>query len=356
MKFLIAFFLILVAIFPSQAFEKDTLLVGYHVSPPFVMESNQGISGPSVWLWNKIAEENDIVFKYKKMELEQVLEGLSKNEIDLSLSPLTITSERTKTINFSSPYYIAHTSLMQKSQSALNQGLQFIGSIFNLNFLKAVGALALILFIFGALVWLFERKKNKDEFGDDYKGFWDGFWWAAVTMTTVGYGDKSPQTIGGRVIGLIWMFTAIIIISGFTAGIASSLTVNRMGSANNSIEDFKKEKIGTIKNSGTSHWLQYNFYSNRMEYDQMSNMLNALDNGEILAIAYDRPLLYKLIEDDSLSEKYTLLDTKYNPQFYAFGMSKTLDNGLKDQINISLLENTESIDYKVMLSENNLSN
>ena len=38
------------------------------------------------------------------------------------------------------------------------------------------------------------------------------FWWAAVTMTTVGYGDKTPVTTGGRIVGLVWMFTSVIVI------------------------------------------------------------------------------------------------------------------------------------------------
>ncbi|MGO2102628.1 MAG: ion channel [Psychroflexus halocasei] len=44
-------------------------------------------------------------------------------------------------------------------------------------------------------------------------------------MTTVGYGDKSPLSLGGRIVGLIWMFMAVIILSSLTAGIASALTV-----------------------------------------------------------------------------------------------------------------------------------
>jgi voltage-gated potassium channel len=38
---------------------------------------------------------------------------------------------------------------------------------------------------------------------------WDGIWWAATTMTTVGYGDITPQTDTGRILGLVVMVVGI---------------------------------------------------------------------------------------------------------------------------------------------------
>lgn len=49
----------------------------------------------------------------------------------------------------------------------------------------------------------------------------DALWWAIVTMTTVGYGDVSPTTEGGRVIAVFLMFTGIGLIGSFTANLAN---------------------------------------------------------------------------------------------------------------------------------------
>ncbi len=172
-------------------------------------------------------------------------------------------------------------------------------------------------------------------------------------MTTVGYGDKSPKTVGGRVISLIWMFTAVIIISGFTASIASSLTVKNISSSHDKIADYKNKNLGTIEGTATNEWLKNNFFTKKKVFETIEEALNALDKKEIDAIAYSRSSLQSVIKNDTLS-KYQLIDIKYNPQFYAFGLTKNLPDTLVKSINFSMLTNIEKMDWKVQLSENGL--
>jgi len=52
-------------------------------------------------------------------------------------------------------------------------------------------------------------------------GIVDTFWWALVTITTVGYGDVVPHSVLGRIVGLILMLSGVVLVSLFTATIAS---------------------------------------------------------------------------------------------------------------------------------------
>ena len=44
----------------------------------------------------------------------------------------------------------------------------------------------------------------------------DALWWGLVTITTVGYGDQYPVTVGGRLIGAILLFAGIALFSVLT--------------------------------------------------------------------------------------------------------------------------------------------
>lgn len=49
----------------------------------------------------------------------------------------------------------------------------------------------------------------------------DAIWWAYVTITTVGYGDKFPATTEGRIIAALLMAGGMALVGTFTAFLAS---------------------------------------------------------------------------------------------------------------------------------------
>jgi ABC-type amino acid transport substrate-binding protein len=334
----------------SSTYE-DTLLIGYYESPPFVINPVGSTPvGVSSWLWERIDRELGIPYTLIRMPLDSMLQSLATGRIDMSLNPLTITSERMERFDFSQPFYISNASLLTNRQSPWARARQFLASFFSLSFFQAIGALFVVIFIFGFLAWIFERRANPEEFPQGWKGIWSGVWWSAVTMTTVGYGDKSPRSTGGRIIALVWMFTAIIIISGFTASIASSLTVNQLGANRSQITAFKDVPLATVSASATEEWLRKHFFNEIRTYPDLDACQEALANGEVKAVAYDQPLLQYLARRDTLDE-VEVLPLTFNRQLYAFGLSDSLSYNIREEISVDLLRITESTDWDVLLNE-----
>jgi voltage-gated potassium channel len=57
--------------------------------------------------------------------------------------------------------------------------------------------------------------------GSNIESFPQALWWAVVTVTTVGYGDKFPVTTGGRIVASVLMLVGIGLIGTLTATVAS---------------------------------------------------------------------------------------------------------------------------------------
>ncbi len=74
----------------------------------------------------------------------------------------------------------------------------------------------LMLFTGSILLYLLEKGKN-----DNIDSFGDALWWGIVTLATVGYGDISPITLAGRIVGAFVILFGIGFIGLFTASIAS---------------------------------------------------------------------------------------------------------------------------------------
>ena len=72
---------------------------------------------------------------------------------------------------------------------------------------------------------------------NDFKSFWDGVWWAVVTVTTVGYGDIYPSTVVGRIIGIVLMLVGIGFLAVLTATIASRFVKEARSAETTAITD-----------------------------------------------------------------------------------------------------------------------
>lgn len=349
-EFIVVSLLFICSLAFGQTSEEKELRIGMRSSPPFIIMDQDSYSGLSVELWEKIAAEKDYSFTYVPYDdLGDLLEAIEKNEVDLSINPLTVTSERLTKFSFTQPYFISGMAIAVRAKMH-NNILLVLRNLISAEFLTAVFLLFMVIFIFGFIVWLIERGKNPGQFEKGWKGLGHGLWWSAVTMTTVGYGDKSPATAWGRIVSVIWMFTAVIIISSFTASISASLTYNQITLNVRGLSDLHNVAVGTVRNSSTSEFLSESGIKHR-NYETLGEAMNALESERITAVVYDEPLLSYLIHTRELKDQIELITSGANSIYFGFASK---DLRFIEEINPELIEIIEGNEWRQMLENYNL--
>jgi len=301
-------------------------------APPFAMldEDNQW-HGLSITLWNSLAEQLDIDFRYEEASLDEMIQGVVDGRYDASIAAITITHEREKVIDFSHPYYTTGYGIATARDTS--NWWSIFSQLFSIAFLKVIGLLTLLLTLVGLCFWVVERRHNQDEFRPGIKGIGDGFWFSAVTMTTTGYGDMAPRSWKGRLIGLVWMFTALIITSTFTGMIASSLTADRLERVVNGPSDLVGITTGSIANTSSDEWLRDQGLE-FLPYLNVHDGLEAISTGAVNSFVYDRPILRYLIEQ-SYSETVELVPGTFGREDY--GIALPAKSTLREPLNRALL-------------------
>lgn len=157
--------------------------------------------------------------------------------------------------------------------------------------LKVLVVIFMVMTIGAVVVFFFEREQNAEHFDTIFQAAW----WALVTMTTVGYGDKIPMTIGGRLIGAVIMFSGVALVSIFTATISSIYVARKIR------EDKGLEQIDFENHIVLCGW-----------YDHSESLLESLmklSDEKVLNIV----LVNELAEDEinTILSKYKGVEIKY---------------------------------------------
>lgn len=322
----------------SLSAQSDTLHVGLAGSEPFVFISNADEKGIAVDIWEALANKKNWGYRYVYYEnVEAALSSLHKKNLDVVIGPISITADRIEKSRFSQPFY--NTSLAIVSRVDTLNLWDRIKPLFSMKLLMAILLFLIILAIVGTLLWLAERRRSPDQFPvDPLSGIGDGMWLAIVTMTTVGYGDKAPTTLLGRIIAGSWMVISIIFATSMVAGIASVLTLSSLDSSTvSNIEQLAGRKAATISNSPSENFLR----ENRVKIIGVNSLDEAiikLKNKEVNAVIYDRPqLLYYLNKNQD--ENLYIAKAAYYKQGYGFAFP--LQTTLVYDVNRVLLELAE---------------
>lgn len=324
MRFL---FLFITLCFANMALA-ETLTVGISPNAPFTYKDHNGKwTGLSVVMWEEFADRYDHEFIYKEMDgTTHALKETQSGEVDLAIGPISITSERSKFINFSMPYHTTGLGIAVKKEP-----VTILDTVSK--FSKQIGYLLLFIFTGGIIVFLVERKDN-----DLLDTIEEGLWYSIVTATTTGYGDLVPKTKLGRLVGAVWMFASALYFPMLVAGISTSMTLEeyrKIEVTSSNIQDFN---IGSVQSTTSAEYFNNKGIDHR-QFTSSEHLLDALELGKIDVAVFDRPVL----QHESKRRKDLLvlpntLDTQYYGVVFpkkSLDISEQLDYFIPSFINSS---------------------
>ncbi|KAM9310945.1 glutamate receptor 1 isoform 3-T3 [Gastrophryne carolinensis] len=270
--------------------QNRTYIVTTILEAPYVMykknadefEGNDKFEGYCVELAQEIAKH--VGFKYK---LELVKDGkygardsdmkawngmvgeLVYGRADLAVAPLTITLVREEVIDFSKPFMSLGISIMikkpQKSKPGVFSFLDPLAYEIWMCIVFAYIGVSVVLFLvsrFSPYEWHQEEfEEGKEPPTTDHTnefGIFNSLWFSLGAFMQQGC-DISPRSLSGRIVGGVWWFFTLIIISSYTANLAAFLTVERMVSPIESADDLAKQTeiaYGTLDSGSTKEFFK----------------------------------------------------------------------------------------------------
>lgn len=314
------------------------------ISPPFVTYEDNRFDGFAIDVWEEVAQRVGADFDISAVNSSiKLVDEVVRGEAAVGVAATGITNRREQRVDFTYPFIESGLQIMvADDDDGLFGGT--VGAIVRRVFSREM--LTIVLLLLGALtiaahvVWLTERGKNPD-FPARYRdGIWEAFWWAAVTATTVGYGDRTPKGRVGRVVGLFWMFSGLFLIAYVTAGIASALTLEEIESSIGSIDDLRSHDVAVP--AGSEAEAQMGRLGIAVDrYPSAEDAYDALRRGEIDAVVHDASILQHQVTVDG--GDLHLVGAPFHPQQYGFVLPA--DDPLVERLNRALLDVVESGDY-----------
>lgn len=253
--------------------------VGVYQVAPYGGQDGGGLFvGASVDLWRRVAEH--LNWKYQLIPVAQmsdVLSGLENGAYDVAIGAITITPERLARVDFSYPTHRSGVAaVFAKRRGAALAFYDYGEAVGELGML--ILAILVLLGVIGVLMWWFERphlsRTGKQESESAVTSWHDGIYWAVVTMTTVGYGDKTPKSHLGRTLAVLWMVGSLVLVSLLTTNLVARMTASRVESAAAiRTSDLAGRRLAAVAGSSGAEYLD----AEHLAYQKFADLADALD-------------------------------------------------------------------------------
>jgi len=335
MRIPICLLAVLLALCCAAQAQTHKLRVGIFEKPPFAMKDASGTwGGLGVTVWEDISANLSLPFEYVEVTPEEAISETAAGRLDLVVGEIAVSPGRAKLVKFSQPYAVFPAAVALRKDRHFPHWLDFLNDVLQHGVLSILVAMLVGMLVFSLVLWLVERRVNEDHFGGHpIRGVGSALWFAAVTMTTVGYGDKTPKTTAGRVVVFFWMFIGVVAISVFTGTVASSIAVARIDTTISGLNSLARYRNGVAEGSITQNLLSETGIRARV-YPTTADGLRALLSREITAFDGGEATLRYIVHQE-FADQVTAQMIPNTHISYAFAMRPGLP--LRDAIDVALI-------------------
>ncbi|MGR5068267.1 MULTISPECIES: transporter substrate-binding domain-containing protein [Vibrio] len=340
--------LFLLSLFSSVSLASP-IKVGTYPCPPFVLASSDTqLSGLSIELWERIAKSMEVEFSFEILQLDELLHAIENKQVDIGVSCISITPERELFADFSHSFYETHLAIAVKKQSYLHT----LQSIFlNPALWLIIGAIVITAGVVGAFFYLLEKGKNEKLYSMKSRvGRWiESFILGLLFITRGPFNYFEFKSLTGRIVTVLIGVFSMLFIASITAVLASKLTLSQGYSQIKGINDLANVQVGA-KDATTSSLLLTSFGIRHKRYDDMPELLQALERGEVEAIVGDDVILKYMIGNGRVSGQFEKLEVlPYQLEKQNYGFIITENNQHEEEINRALLQIRESREWRKTL-------
>ncbi|XP_016071989.1 PREDICTED: glutamate receptor ionotropic, kainate 1 isoform X1 [Miniopterus natalensis] len=291
-------------------------------------------------------------------EWNGMVKELIDHRADLAVAPLTITYVRETVIDFSKPFMTLGISILYRKPNGTNPGVfSFLNPLSPdiwMYVLLACLGVSCVLFViarFTPYEWYNPHPCNPDsDVVENNFTLLNSFWFGVGALMQQG-SELMPRALSTRIVGGIWWFFTLIIISSYTANLAAFLTVERMESPIDSADDLAKQtkiEYGAVRDGSTMSFFKKSKISTYEKmWAFMSSRQQALvrnsDEGIQRVLTTDYALLmestsieYVMQRNCNLTQIGGLIDSK------GYGVGTPIGSPYRDKITIAILQLQEA--------------
>lgn len=323
----------------ATPYDRDNpLIVGTKFSPPFVMGAVRKPDGVSIRLWRYVADCLGVsknAYKFQEFgTVNELIDATANGEVDVSISALTITAEREARVDFSYPYFEASLGVMVADRDGAHNFRVLVSRVFQSNVLYVIGGLLGFMLFVAFVYWALEQRQGNEAFREGpMRGFFRALIFASL-LVFQGRGNPFELTsrFGQFTVLLLIMF-GVTVVSGFTAVITSTLTLQGLEPQIRTIADLENKTIAVRAQSSAQEWVG-NHFPRPNTIQTFSQAQRRFDMAEIDALIHDRPILQYIVAN-RLMENVKLAPLELDPQHYGFAFPE--GSALREPVSRALL-------------------